>query len=81
MTLIVVSLFLSTVQAAPVDSLTAKNLARDYWGGITRTPVERLMNLPVEIEYTAMSEEAGIANTPLVCYYIVNIGQQILRRR
>ena len=75
LTLIVVSLFLSTVQAAPVDSLTAKNLARDYWGGITRTPVERLMNLPVEIEYTAMSEEAGLANTPLVCYYIVNVGQ------
>ena len=55
LTLIVVSLFLSTVQAAPVDSLTAKNLARDYWGGITRTPVERLKDLPVEIEYTAIS--------------------------
>ena len=75
LTLIVVSLFLSTVQAAPVDSLTAKNLARDYWGGITRTPVERLKDLPVEIEYTAISEESGFANTPLVCYYIVNVGQ------
>jgi hypothetical protein len=75
LTLVLVSLFLSTVQAAPVDSLTAKNLARDYWGGITRTPVERLKDLPVEIEYTAISEESGFANTPLVCYYIVNVGQ------
>lgn len=73
-----VLLSVSTIQAAPVDSLTAKNLARDYWGTVSKTSMKAIQNLPAEIVYSAMTEAETRSDglgTPSVCYYIINIGQ------
>lgn len=75
--LLFVLLSVSTMQAAPVDSLTAMNLARTYWGTVSKTPTKSIQKLPTKIVYRATTEIVTRSEdeTPAVCYYIINVGQ------
>ena len=70
------SVLMLNVQAAPVDSLTAKDLARTFWGNVAKTPVRNLQNMPVKIVYKAMSDVSAAGRESSVCYYIINVGQK-----